>query len=105
MPIPPEANHPTPTPTDRIPVADRAILSPEGAVALGYFSSVQAAASLRCRCQGPRYAKVGRKVVYRRADLDAWLAANLCETSDHSKPRDEWLARLRRTHRRSGGRP
>jgi excisionase family DNA binding protein len=24
---------------------------------------------------GPRYAKVGRRVLYRRQDLDAWIAA------------------------------
>ncbi|HVT46507.1 MAG TPA: hypothetical protein VHD57_01865 [Vicinamibacterales bacterium] len=28
------------------------------------------------RCDGPTYVRVGRTVLYRRADLDAWLAAH-----------------------------
>lgn len=32
---------------------------------------------------GPRYAKVGRSVIYRRAALDEWLVASeVCNTSD-----------------------
>lgn len=30
-------------------------------------------AQLRYRGTGPKYVKVGRKVFYRRADLEAWL--------------------------------
>ena len=29
--------------------------------------------------QGPRYAKIGKAVVYRRSDLDQWLAAHVVE--------------------------
>jgi predicted DNA-binding transcriptional regulator AlpA len=32
---------------------------------------------LRCSGQGPRFAKVGRRVVYDVADLDSWLAKHL----------------------------
>jgi hypothetical protein len=31
---------------------------------------------LRLTCGGPVYAKLGRRVVYRVEDLDAWLASN-----------------------------
>lgn len=31
----------------------------------------------RCRGGGPRYVKLGRRVVYRVADLDAYLAKNV----------------------------
>jgi hypothetical protein len=32
-------------------------------------------ANLRCRKEGPRYFKVGKKVLYRRSDLLAWFEA------------------------------
>ncbi|MDN3645777.1 helix-turn-helix domain-containing protein [Pontixanthobacter aestiaquae] len=33
---------------------------------------------------GPRYAKIGRSVIYRRASLDDWLVASeIRNTSDH----------------------
>ncbi len=39
-------------------------------------------AKLRCYGGGPRFAKVGpRLVVYDRADLDAWLANRLCHST------------------------
>ena len=31
----------------------------------------------RCSGQGPRFAKIGRRVLYDIADLDAWLAKHL----------------------------
>ncbi len=34
--------------------------------------------------RGPRYAKLGKSVVYRRADVDAWVANNLVGTRDQS---------------------
>ena len=38
---------------------------------------------LRCSGQGPRFAKIGRRVVYDVADLDSWLAKHLkTSTSD-----------------------
>ena len=39
---------------------------------------------LRCSGQGPRFAKVGRRVLYNVADLDAWLAKHL-KTSTSSE--------------------
>lgn len=89
-----------------LPLIERPVLSPDEGVALGYFASVQAAASLRSRGQGPRYAKVGKKVIYRRADLDEWVRENLRDTEEHARPRDAWLARRRKAQRRPGdGRP
>ena len=35
--------------------------------------AVATAAKLRCRGGGPPFHKLGRKIVYSRADLDAWL--------------------------------
>lgn len=38
--------------------------------------AVQTLARWRCEGQGPRFVKVGRRLVaYRRDDLEAWLAA------------------------------
>lgn len=38
----------------------------------------------RQRGYGPKYLKLGRKVWYRRADLDEWLAAQVrCSTAEH----------------------
>lgn len=43
------------------------------------------------RCQrttGPRFCKLGRRVVYRQSDLDAWREQNACNsTSEYPKPR------------------
>ena len=53
------------------------------------FNSRQAGAYLGCsesvlrlwrsQRQGPRYFRAGKLVRYRRADLDAWIEARLCE--------------------------
>lgn len=45
-------------------------------------TTCQAWAAMRHKGTGPRYVKVGRKVYYRRTDLDAWLAANMYERTD-----------------------
>ncbi len=37
---------------------------------------VETLAQWRYRRQGPAYVKLGRRVVYRTADLDAWMDAN-----------------------------
>jgi hypothetical protein len=43
-------------------------------------------AKLRCWGGGPEYLKLGRKIVYRRAALDAWLAARAARnTSDAAR--------------------
>lgn len=40
-------------------------------------------AKMRCRGGSPTFMRLGRKVVYRRADLDAWLnARRAISTSD-----------------------
>jgi predicted DNA-binding transcriptional regulator AlpA len=40
-------------------------------------------AKLRLNGNGPLYCKLGRRVVYRRADLEAWLQSRTtCDTSD-----------------------
>jgi excisionase family DNA binding protein len=36
--------------------------------------------SMRYRGEGPRFVQLGQRVRYRRADVDAWLAANLVKT-------------------------
>ena len=41
-------------------------------------------AQWRHKCVGPAYYKIGRKVVYRGSDLNAWLAANRVEPSRES---------------------
>jgi predicted DNA-binding transcriptional regulator AlpA len=57
--------------------------SPEAASYLQMAPSTLA--KLRCTNGGPRFSKMGpRLVVYDRADLDAWLANRLCHsTSDY----------------------
>lgn len=35
----------------------------------------------RCRGVGPRFAKLGRSVRYRRADLDAWIESRIRENT------------------------
>lgn len=70
------------------------LLTAKEAVAENYFSSVQAAANLRWRCEGPAYSKRGKgkkaPVVYRRRDLDAWIDSRMHRTLD-----SEGLARRR----------
>ena len=39
-------------------------------------------ATLRHFGGGPTYSKLGRKVVYRRADVEAWIEANLHTRTD-----------------------
>ena len=47
-------------------------------------SSASTFEKLRLFGGGPRYMKIGRRVVYDPTDLDAWLAANRrTSTSDH----------------------
>ena len=52
---------------------------------------------------GPKFSKLGRAVVYRRADLDAWLASRAVETTaeaDRLPP----LPPIMPLHKRPGGR-
>jgi predicted DNA-binding transcriptional regulator AlpA len=54
--------------------SDAALRTPEAAAYCG--SSASTFEKLRLTGGGPAYAKLGRRVVYRIEDLDAWLAAN-----------------------------
>jgi predicted DNA-binding transcriptional regulator AlpA len=57
--------------------------TPEAAAYCG--SSASTFEKLRLNGGGPIYSKIGRRVVYRIEDLDAWLAANRRRsTSDRS---------------------
>lgn len=49
--------------------------TPDAATYCG--SSASTLEKLRLYGGGPPFSKLGRRVVYRVADLDAWLAANL----------------------------
>jgi predicted DNA-binding transcriptional regulator AlpA len=48
------------------------LLKPEEFASL-YHQSLATLATWRCRGKGPRFVKLGRRVLYRRADLDDWL--------------------------------
>jgi hypothetical protein len=51
---------------------ERITLTPEQAGEL-YGLDTGTLANLRCKKQGPRYFKVGRKILYRKIDLENWL--------------------------------
>ena len=55
--------------------------------------SAKTLANWRARARGPRYVKMGGVILYRRADLDAYLEASVVEPALHT-PR-----RLRRQRR------
>ena len=69
------------------PAIQSACLRPEDAGP--YLSlSPQRLAKLRLQGRGPPFIKVGRSVLYPRADLDAWVAANRrASTSDRGNMR------------------
>lgn len=46
------------------------------------FLSPGTLANMRCRKQGPKYHKMGRKVLYKRSDLERWIASAPVLTSD-----------------------
>ena len=51
--------------------------------AAGYLRIAESTlAKLRMGRDGPAFHKLGRAVVYDRADLDAWLAAHRVETGE-----------------------
>jgi excisionase family DNA binding protein len=59
------------------------------------FNSREASAYLGCsesvmrlwrsQGQGPRYFRAGKLIRYRRADLDAWIEARLCDPESAAK--------------------
>ena len=42
----------------------------------------QSWAAMRHKGTGPRYVKLGRRVYYRRADIEAWIEANVYTRTD-----------------------
>ena len=48
--------------------------------------SVQRLAKLRLEGDGPRFIKIGRSVVYRRADLDSWLRSRTRNSTSDCGP-------------------
>ncbi len=66
--------------------------------------SVSTLAKMRLYGSGPVYSKLGRRVVYRLADLEAWIAANrFHSTSEYPAPRDEIDAVIDRAKRDRDG--
>lgn len=63
---------------------ERQMLSPKEAVAEGYLVSLDQAARLRMRGDGPAYYKLGdgknSPIRYRRADLERWLESHRVRT-------------------------
>jgi hypothetical protein len=56
-------------------------------VAAAFLSlTTQRLAKMRLAGDGPKFCKVGRSILYRRQDLESWLAAHSREsTSDHGQ--------------------
>jgi len=57
-------------------------VSPEQAAKL-YGLNPGSLANMRCRKQGPRYFRVGKKVLYKVEDLERWLFDEPVMTLDH----------------------
>lgn len=58
---------------DMVPSIDQVVMAtPAAAKYVGF--SVDSLKHWRTRGKGPRFVRVGTRVVYRIADLDAWLA-------------------------------
>lgn len=66
----------TTTTTEVVPLAERQWLRPLEVVVLYPLGQAQLA-QWRQKGIGPAYFRRGRTVIYRRADIDAWLEANL----------------------------
>jgi hypothetical protein len=52
-----------------------ALFTPEE-VASRYRQSLATLATWRCKGGGPRYIKLGRRILYRETDLQAWVEQN-----------------------------
>jgi len=59
-------------------------VTPEEAAKM-YGLSVGTLAHMRSRKRGPRYHKVGKKVLYRVEDLERWLFGEPVMTIDHHR--------------------
>lgn len=62
--------------------AIRPMATPEAADYLGLKKSTLEA--LRVRGNGPKYAKLGNRVRYRRVDLDSWLESKLVSSTSEA---------------------
>src|SRR4051812_15689033 len=62
-------------------------------------------AKLRLSGNGPIYCKLGRRIVYRRADLEAWLEARVARNTSDAEARlpKSLTGQQRSLPRRSGG--
>lgn len=60
---------------------EKKALTPKDAARL-YGLSVGTLANLRCRKEGPRYYRVGRKVLYLVSDIEEWITRNPVQTID-----------------------
>lgn len=60
--------------TDRMETLNPNLRAPEAAKYLSLAESTLA--KLRMGASGPAFYKIGKAVIYSRADLDAWLAAH-----------------------------
>lgn len=63
----------------KAPLLSDILLPPQAAAYVGL--AVPTLAKMRCWGDGPEFMKLGRKVVYRRAALDAWLAARVARNT------------------------
>lgn len=50
-----------------------------------YSIPVGTAANLRCAKKGPRFFKLGKKVLYRVEDVEQWLAEHVVLTIDQGR--------------------
>ncbi|MBF0185323.1 MAG: helix-turn-helix domain-containing protein [Magnetococcales bacterium] len=41
---------------------------------------------MRCRGDGPKFAKLGRTVIYRKQDLDAWIESRVIASTSQTPP-------------------
>ena len=58
----------------------------------GFLKQVRSTGNLPGRTPGPRYLKLGRKIRYRKSDLDSWLEAREVE----AEPYEEVVAHANR---------
>ncbi|WP_145013436.1 helix-turn-helix transcriptional regulator [Mycobacterium marseillense] len=63
-------------------MAELADTAPPGEVAKALFTSEAGLAQMRYRGTGPKFVKVGRRVLYRWSDVHAYLDANTCQRTD-----------------------
>ncbi|RFF50168.1 helix-turn-helix transcriptional regulator [Xanthomonas campestris] len=66
--------------TSHAGVAPSRLKGPEAAKYLGFSHSTLE--KMRHEGRGPRYVKLGGRVFYRKADLDAYVEAAVIETTD-----------------------